>query len=158
MQKSRKTGLLAAITVFAVSAAAATTALAHGDKRGPRPEFSELDKNGDGKITAAEFAAHRTDRFAATDSNGDGSLSREELTAAAMARAKSDSERRIDHMIQQRDTDGDGQISLAELPGEDRAAHFFERLDADGDGAVSKAEMEHAQKLFRHGKKPRTDQ
>lgn len=156
MKKITLAAMITALTVGAVGITALSPAFArsgdHGP-RGPRINFEEMDLNGDGKITQEEMAEHRAAKFAAQDTDGNGMLSSEELTAALIERAKAHSEKRVERMIERRDADGDGQISLAELAGDgDRADKFFSRLDADDDGAISSEELDALQERFGHGK------
>lgn len=119
-----------------------------GDKRAMI--FQELDANGDGMITEAEMAASAEARFNEADANGDGNLTAEEMIAHAEQKFQENAGKRSERMaertarmIEKRDTDGNGALSLEEMKaGPDRAARFFEHLDTDGDGSVSLAEFE----------------
>ncbi len=128
----------------------------HGprDGGGDRPSFAELDADGDGNLTVAEFKAQAAARFAEADTNGDGVLSVEELTAAATARAAERAAIMIARMIEFRDADGDGALSQAEMGG-DSGERMFARLDADGDGVISAEEYEQAQERGKRGKRGR---
>ena len=163
MRTKTLTAIIAALTIGAVSAAAVAPALAFGGKhgqRGPGPliNFEEIDANSDGKITPEELAEHRAARFAEKDTNGDGLLSPEEMAAAAIKRVTENAPKRFERMLDRADADGDGMISLAELPGEERSARMFDRLDSDGDGAISVEEMEKMKKRFGQGRKYQADE
>ncbi len=58
-----------------------TVTMAQTPAPSPKPTFKDIDKNGDGKITAAEAkAAGMSDaNFKKADKNGDGSLTPEEF-------------------------------------------------------------------------------
>ncbi|MFT4717131.1 MAG: Ca2+-binding EF-hand superfamily protein [Paracoccaceae bacterium] len=161
MKKTTLVGIIAAITISAIGLTAISPAMArgdHGGPRGPRINFEEVDVNNDGLITPEEMVEHRAARFVSNDTNGDGFLSSEELVAAVIKQATKSSEKRAERLLEHRDTDGDGQLSMAELtPDEDRTAKFLERIDADGDGAVSKEEMEAMKKRFGDRKHKKTD-
>jgi hypothetical protein len=103
--------------------------------------FATMDGDGDGAITAAELAAAKTDIFTRADANGDGLLDADERKAAVDAEIE---RRRAAHQgraMERLDTDGDGQLSLAEFTA---SAPLFDRADADGDGAVSRTEFDAA--------------
>jgi Ca2+-binding EF-hand superfamily protein len=116
----------------------------HGDRGGMFMEqFDLIDADKDGKITAAELAAHRQARFAAADTDADGKLTAEELTAYQVAQMAEKMAARTTKMLQWMDTNGDGGLSVDEMPDGPSPRHLA-RLDADGDGAISKAEAEAA--------------
>ena len=60
-----------ALAATAMVASAPVMAREHG---GPRPDFSQLDANGDGQITQAEVKAFGAAEFAKADTDGNGSL------------------------------------------------------------------------------------
>lgn len=158
MKKSTLGAIIAAVTISAVGLGVVAPVFAHdgsggGMGRGPGFNFEELDANADGKLTPQEMADHKAAMFAAHDLNSDGFLSPEELAEAAIARVQTNMDARITRMIEKRDTDGDGQISLAEMSGNDRTEHMFKRLDTDGDGAISQDEMAAMKKGFGHSKR-----
>ena len=102
--------------------------------------FKQLDKDGDGKVSKAEFpgAAPLFDRF---DLDKDGQISpaevdkfREANPQAAMSLPGPFAPERLKAM----DKDGDGKISRAEFTG---PAPAFDRADADKDGFVTAAEI-----------------
>lgn len=145
MNTSKLAGIATILTIGALAVASVNPALARDGKmsaRGPHFDFETLDANKDGKVTPQEMDAHREAEFKARDTDGDGLLSKDEMIAAAMERVRAGMEKRIGRMVEKRDADGDGKISLAEMPGGDeRGARMFERMDADGDGAISAEEV-----------------
>ena len=142
--------LLSSTIVIGLAAFGASLAYAQGGPRGDiRPNFEQIDANGDGVLTLEEFQNQGQAKFAETDTNGDGMLSADELTeAAARQRAQM-----IERLIAAKDTNGDGMLSLEEMaprnPGK-----FFGKADTDGNGEISQAEWEAAQGQMR-GRGPR---
>jgi Ca2+-binding EF-hand superfamily protein len=111
----------------------ALPAMAETGRRGERM-FQELDADSDGQVTTAEVTAKKTEMFTTADANADGLLDEAERTAmreAARRRATADGV--------PGDTDGDGNLSLAEFTG---VNPLFDRADADGDGIVTRAEFD----------------
>lgn len=101
--------------------------------------FQEMDKNGDGKITADE-AGERWERLGKADKDGDGGVTRMELVAAMAAAGGGP-------MFEHADKNADGKIT------QDEAGERWERLgkaDTDGDGAVSKEEFAAAMRQFQN--------
>lgn len=132
--------------LIAALAATALTTAATAQGRGPmaldRPEFAELDADGDGLLSADEMREAMTARFTAADADGNGALSADELETIIEARLAERGARMVERMLARRDADGSGDLSLEELAqGQPRQA-MFDRLDADGDGAISEAEFE----------------
>lgn len=101
-------------------------------------EAADLD--GDGAVTLSEFTETRTRRFATLDKNGDGHLSMDDLGRLASQRAGA--RERIQQVLRDADTDGDGRVNAAEYnaatPG------LFARLDANHDGRLSAGEARSA--------------
>jgi hypothetical protein len=164
MSHPTKTAVAAIALLGAVITTAALAEKGHGGPEGMGgrgamllEEFDTIDADKDGKITAAEFAAHRKARFAAADTDTDGLLTAEEMTAYHMAQMAARMQERTAKMFQWMDTNGDGGLSVDEMPDGPSPMHLA-RLDADGDGAISKAEAEAARDHFgRRGKKHHGD-
>ena len=139
------------LTATAILASAPVMARQHG---GPRPDFSQLDANGDGQITQAEVKAFGAAEFAKADAYGDGSLTLEELTA----RAKTDRVRKMDkrakRVLKRLDSDGNGTIELAEMEEKQGGMRMFDRMDENEDGVITQEEFD-AKKGKRHRKEKR---
>jgi len=112
---------------------AATPALAAGTL-----SFSEIDTDGDGRISADEASAADLS-FAAMDIDADGEISVAEFDAAGMPANASGAVGTLS--FSEIDTDGDGRISGDEASA---AKLSFAAMDTDGDGEVSVAEFDAA--------------
>ena len=146
MENSTLKILVASVAI--VAGAGVTTAYAQdrGD-HGPAPTFEELDVDGSGEITAEDLEALRANRFGEIDANGDGSVSEAEFMAHATARA----EERAAGMFARLDADGDGQLSrdvLESRQGRGMGQRLLTRFDADNSGGVSAEEFETAKELL----------
>lgn len=119
--------------------------------------FQKLDRDGDGVLTEADFAALRQDRLAArlfprADQNGDGQVTLQEwqtFTAAHADRVSQGVD--LQALFTTYDKNGDGVVALKDLPalgiggpdGMGRGGHgrfgdaIWKRLDTNGDGKVS---------------------
>lgn len=110
-----------------------------GIQEGPRERVTALltifDLNQDGVIETHE-TEQTLERLRGLDTNGDGRLDCSELERPQ--RGPRPGERRRP-LFEQRDQDGDGQLSLEEFGGQPER---FERLDADGDGYLTPEELE----------------
>lgn len=161
--------------VLATGAVSAQDAGAAPAKR-PAP-LMQLDTDGDGRITRAEWDAPRLERLKAMDPDQDGFVTLEEMKADAVARATKRAEAMAERRFNRLDTDGDGKISAAEAMmappegrpgpkggkghgprgkamgpmGGDFHGNFFERLDADKDGVLSAEELEAAKNRMERG-------
>ncbi len=118
--------------------------------------FESLDMDGNDAVTAAEIAEKAMQKFNETDA--DGFLSADEFFAAGQARmaARQDGseeanperaerraarfEHKIEDMIERRDENGDGMLSLQEMQPENAEERFL-RADTDENGEVSEAEF-----------------
>ena len=146
MKRTIMLGTVAAIVIGSAAPVLADRGGMRGAEgpRGPQISFAELDADGNGQVTPEEARAHAAARFAEADADGNGVLSAEEMTARigeqARAEAAGRAQPRLERMIQWRDTDGDGALSLEEM-GQGEASQMFQRLDRDGDGAVSQEEF-----------------
>jgi len=151
MHSRKFTTLVASLAIGAVGLTAASPTLALGDNQvgrggAPRLNFEKIDANSDGQITADEVAQYRNDQFDLRDTNADGYLTSDELTASIISRAKLNAAKRVQRLIKKRDSNGDGRISLAELPGDQGSQRLFRRFDTNGDGVISTSEFSAAKK------------
>ena len=132
--------ILLASSMIALGAGAA---MAQGPG-GAQMDFGTLDVDGSGEITVEDLTAMRDNRFAELDTDGDGSVSQAEFVAAAAARA----EERAAEQFARLDADGDGVLSRDVLENRGRGGGMGERmisrLDTDESGGVSAEEFEAA--------------
>jgi Ca2+-binding EF-hand superfamily protein len=103
----------------------------------PMDVFANVDANGDGVVTKAEFLAGRNARFDKMDRNGDGVVSRDDFGKILKFRPQAG--QKLDAFIAQADTSHDGKVSRAELAA--APTPIFDLADANHDGKVDKAEM-----------------
>jgi hypothetical protein len=103
--------------------------------------FRDLDADGNGRITAAEWSYDRED-FRRADHNGDGILTQREFLGEAAndgdAPAAGDASSANDARFLDLDGNRDDRVSRSEWRG-DRAG--FDRLDENRDGYLTRAEM-----------------
>ena len=145
MKKTLIAALLAAPILLAGPALA--EAPPGGPARGEE-KFAEMDLNGDGVISHAEFVAQREQKFARTDVNQDGLISFDEAMAAKKAvmggqtpEAKGPRDGK-GKMFTYLDIDRDGFISLEEM--EVFSDRRFKDMDSNLDGQVTLLEAKAA--------------
>lgn len=150
---------LAALALGGAVLASATLA-DNGPGRGPgqgamlMEMFDGIDTDKDGKVSPAELAAHREAMFTASDANSDGVLSKDELAAHQTAMMAERIARRTSQMLERKDVNGDGSLSIEEM-GKGPVESRFSRLDGDGDGLISKEEAQAAGQRFGEMRKKR---
>lgn len=149
MKTTITAGLLALMTATAIAPAA----FAQGaPERGGRPNImAMLDLDGDGQITRAEAEGAMTARFAEADIDENGTLSLAEMQALEQTRQAD----RLAERFQRMDANGNGEISVDEMPQPDaeRMTRMFDRADADGDGVISAEELAQMEGPRGHGKR-----
>jgi Ca2+-binding EF-hand superfamily protein len=97
------------------------------------PILNALDTNHDGVISAEEIA-NAAQSLLTLDKNGDG-----QITADEMRPRQQTLEERVQHMLDENDTDHDGRISRAEAP--DFMQKQFDVYDKNHDGYLDKDEI-----------------
>ena len=115
----------------------------------PAFDFTTVDTNKDGKISADEFAAYRATTAVSMDADKDGKLSIAELTAMDTKDSPADALTKATAMVKNFDTDGDGKLSAAELL--TMPLGFFDMADTNKDGVVDQAEADAMAKMMMHG-------
>ena len=132
------------VSVVVTAASVSAEDRRHGPGKHQRMSFSELDTDSSGEVTEDELAARINGRFMEVDANGDSVLDRDEMIAAAKVMPAA----RADHMLDRFDKDGDGAISLDEMPA--MPDGVFDKADADSSGGLSEEELA---QMRPHGKK-----
>lgn len=112
---------LIALVILAATPSAAQTG------RGPSKAFAAADADGDGRVTRAEFVAHRTAQFDKMDRDGDGVVASDDF--ARIAKRRPEARARIERMIAGADGDGDGRLTRAELAA--APVRVFDRADTN---------------------------
>ncbi|GGB87495.1 hypothetical protein GCM10011363_00160 [Marivita lacus] len=131
---------VSALIIAALAASGVATTVAAQDDTGRTDRraqmFLQLDTNGDGVVSAEEFA-NPPSRFSIADANKDGLVTADELAALSQQRG----EQRIARMIERMDANGDGALSEEEFAARQGGGRMFDRLDANEDGAISEEEF-----------------
>jgi hypothetical protein len=103
-----------------------------------------IDADQSGTVTAEEAAAHAEVMFATMDVNGDGALAADEVGGGRMemmspwGRSQAMQDRHAARFAT-KDTDGNGQVTMAEFLAAEKAQ--YDAADADGDGKVTPWEL-----------------
>lgn len=117
-----------------------------------RDQWTRLDTNGDGRISATEGeadAAFNAD-FSAMDSDDDGFVTDVEYRSAAKAETRTDPDAGASSratgsgsdVLRRLDANADGSVSLSEGEADATIRSNFSSIDADSDGMVSRAEYQ----------------
>ena len=121
----------------------ASLAFAAGPKAAkPGAEFTAMDTNKDGKVSAEEHAAAAKKMFDTMDANRNGKVTATEMDAAHQ-RVTGKKPKKTDmsaaDKIKVIDTDGDRILTAEEHAAGSRT--MFEKMDADKDGFLTKDEL-----------------
>lgn len=155
MKLSKKTVLIGTLLAGTVLATATLAEMGPGGMEGGEggpmllEMFDQIDTDKDGKLSLAELEAHRAAEFTAADTNSDGALDESELSAQMLARVQGHMAKRIQHVLDNKDSDGSGTLSVEEL-GRGPGVEHFARIDTDNDGLIT---MEEAEAAMQHRKK-----
>ena len=106
-----------------------------GNPEGMIERLLAMDTDGDDRLAPEELPEPMRQRFYRMDENGDGYVEPSEIETM-MQRASS---RRGRGAWLQRDADGDGKLSIDEVPL--RLRERFEQFDANGDGLLDEQEL-----------------
>ena len=125
-----------------LGAGAFVTSLAMAKGNPVEKEFTMMDTDKDGKVSAAEHAAGAKAMFEKMDANKDGKVTADEMTASheavTGAKAKKGDMSSADK-IKMVDGNGDGVLTAEEHA--KASADMFAKMDTDKDGFLSKKEM-----------------
>jgi Ca2+-binding EF-hand superfamily protein len=134
------------VIAFAGVFGAAGWSHAGDDKKGGHEhQFSMMDSDGDGKISADEHAAGAKKMFEMMDADKDGKVNAAEMEAAhekvagEKAKKGEKGEMSAAAKIKVIDTNADGVLTAAEHAAGSKT--MFEKMDANKDGYLSKAEL-----------------
>lgn len=130
------------LLVAAVSAACALVTTATVASLPADAEFSGMDTNGDGMITATEHADATTRMFKTMDANADGKVTAREMTAAhakVVGKKAAPGEMSSADKIKVVDGNGDGVLTAAEHAA--GSAKMFKSMDVILDGRISRGEL-----------------
>lgn len=139
MQRTKTLVALAAILSAGASLSLAGLTLA-GPALAGEPlngGLARIDKDGDGKVSPAEWTTERAGLFKKLDADRDGKLTLDEITQFYLKAAPADdpkTQKRIDS-VTAADADGDGKVTLAEITA--LADREFKARDKDGDGFIT---------------------
>ncbi|HEY6168814.1 MAG TPA: redoxin family protein [Verrucomicrobiae bacterium] len=126
---------LIAVVLPCLLAASGASAADGGTAAYLESRFKQLDRNGDGKLTAEE--AGNADWFKGLDRNGDGFVTLEEVRQFGKLltpqSGKGDARRAGEQLFKWLDKNGDGKLTSDELPRPDQ----FDQLDLNKDGVVT---------------------
>ncbi|PXA86497.1 hypothetical protein DMC25_13870 [Caulobacter sp. D4A] len=101
--------------------------------------LARIDKDGDGKVSPAEWTTERAGLFKKLDADRDGKVTLDEITQFYLKAAPADdpkTQKRIDAVTAaDKDGNGDGKVTLAEITA--LADREFKGRDKDGDGFIT---------------------
>ena len=97
------------------------------------------DMDGDDRLTAEELPGQMRRNFNRIDQDGNGFLDPSEIQSVAQRGAGRNRPAGGPNALMRRDADGDGMLSIEEIP--TQMARRFEQLDTNGDGLLDQAEL-----------------
>ena len=143
MYRSTRLAALAAIPMSALSLCAVAQPPNPGAASGgTRPDFfahllEQMDTNGDGRISLAEYVAAAGARFKSIDTQNKGSIDATDIASSPAAVERID--HRAESIVKRLDTAGNGYATKDEFLAAAQAR--FARLDSNGDGKLTPDEL-----------------
>lgn len=139
MTKTLTKTLGAALVIAGAMGLVTATAEAAKGKSGAEM-LRSLDKDGDQRLSMAEFEAGYAEHFAEADMNADGSLTKDEVTAKANMKDGTNKGLKADKKMAKKDMNADGAISQDEYASAKSAK--FEKMDSNKDGYLTAQEID----------------
>ena len=122
--------------------------------------FKNMDANGDGMVSKAEFNAFHAKRFKELDVNKDGRISPEEMKSGhkkPMGDMKSSGTTHLDERFNAADANHDGGLDKDEAKDMPMLSMYFDEVDANHDGKVTRQEYFDAMPLLHRVKQEKAD-
>lgn len=150
MQRTTSIAIAALFALTAVPAAFAQDAQPSPSEGGGDPAeafITQLDTDGDGKVSQAEALAPQAPRFKENDTDGDGVITAAEASESFKAQVPPEmleamKERGMpdpgETFVKNLDKNGNGSVDQEEF--QQPTVDAFQRMDADGDGFATKEE------------------
>lgn len=119
--------------------------------------FKEVDTNGDGAISKAEFNAFQAKQFKSMDANGDGKISHDEMEAGHQKQADGGTTTHLDKRFQAADADHDGGLDREEAKAMPMLSMYFDEVDSNKDDKVTRQEYFDAMPLLHRAKQDKAN-
>ena len=150
---------LGVVGVFGAAGAYAEPQEHSGQMHGQMAEqmFKEVDTNGDGAISRAEFNAYQSRQFKRMDANGDGKISHAEMDAGHKKQSDSGTTTHLDRRFQAADANHDGGLDREEAQAMPMLTMYFDEVDSNKDDKVTRQEYFDAMPLLHRAKQDKAN-
>jgi Ca2+-binding EF-hand superfamily protein len=115
--------------------------------------FRDMDTNGDGAVSEAEFNAYNAMRFHALDADKNGNITRQEIMSGTTMRSGTT---HLDERFNAADANHDGGLDREEAHGMPMLTAYFDEVDANHDGKVTRQEYFDAMPLLHRAKQEKS--
>jgi len=162
MNKTQMYLVIVSCFAFGVSLAQAEPEACHDSMQGQiggtfeEVMFKNMDANGDGTVSRAEFNAFNARRFKELDVNKDGKLTLNEMNGGQKKSAgdmRNNGTTHLDERFNAADANHDGGLDRQEAKQMPMLSMYFDEVDANHDGKVTRQEYFDAMPLLHRGKK-----